>query len=527
MGFFPTDANDQDEIGPNTNGTYFKYIAGDNKWIIIGGVTVYSEAEVDALDHDHFPNPNGNAEEQHLTSTQQGNLHVATVAGDLNHNDLDNIDADDVKHISATQLGDLHTIYTLESHDNTDHSTNYEVANANIQSHVASPVTDAHHTLYTLEEHDNDEHNPDFCVDDDARLSDDRTPITHAMSTHTDEGDHVTHNYGNGASTVCQGNDGRLADARTPTSHDNTYHSTNYEPEFSSNNWKVYATNGSAVMTEITIGDSNTVLTSNGTEAAPTFTEPGAGADANAVHINAANEITGITPKTTIADADEFIMEDSAASFVKKAITGANFKTAIQNHAPASHALSAHSAAAATLDVNGQLLDNVSHIQSDGTIYLAPGNDVDDELVIATVGGSLRMYQEGATDSNESGVIGFGTGASRAPFFGMYANGMFDDDGNLGSYSQVDDFQLLREMTEYGIEKPLSPDFPDTKQKIWDMNTLPWIKAHQDVNALAIDSNTKRYSLSLGARDGFVISALKKIVEKLDSLETRILELEK
>ena len=39
--------------------------------------------------------------------------------------------------------------YTLEQHNNTYHSTNYEVANANIQSHVGSPVTDAHHTKYS------------------------------------------------------------------------------------------------------------------------------------------------------------------------------------------------------------------------------------------------------------------------------------------------------------------------------------------------------------------------------------------
>ena len=49
MGFFPTDAIDQDEIGPNANGTYFKYIAADDKWIIIPGVDVYSETEVDDL----------------------------------------------------------------------------------------------------------------------------------------------------------------------------------------------------------------------------------------------------------------------------------------------------------------------------------------------------------------------------------------------------------------------------------------------------------------------------------------------
>ena len=38
-------------------------------------------------------------------------------------------------------------------------------------------------------------------------------------------GNHVTHNYGTSASTVCEGNDSRLSDARTPTSHGNASHS--------------------------------------------------------------------------------------------------------------------------------------------------------------------------------------------------------------------------------------------------------------------------------------------------------------
>ncbi len=46
----------------------------------------------------------------------------------------------------------------------------------------------------------------------------------------------------------------------------------------------------------------------------------GGGTDANAVHVNVANEITGVTEKTTIDNQDEFIIEDSGASFVKKSI---------------------------------------------------------------------------------------------------------------------------------------------------------------------------------------------------------------
>ncbi len=42
--------------------------------------------------------------------------------------------------------------------------------------------------------------------------------------------------------------------------------------------------------------------------------------DADAVHVNAANEITAITEKTTVANDDEFIIEDSGDSGNKKSI---------------------------------------------------------------------------------------------------------------------------------------------------------------------------------------------------------------
>lgn len=50
---------------------------------------------------------------KHITAAQLGALHAVVVAGDLNHNDLANIDAGDIKHITAAQLGALHAIYAL------------------------------------------------------------------------------------------------------------------------------------------------------------------------------------------------------------------------------------------------------------------------------------------------------------------------------------------------------------------------------------------------------------------------------
>lgn len=52
-----------------------------------------------------------------------------------------------------------------------------------------------------------------------------------------------------------------------------------------------------------------------------------AGNDTTAIHDNQSNEITAITPITTLADADEFILEDASASYAKRAITAVNLKT--------------------------------------------------------------------------------------------------------------------------------------------------------------------------------------------------------
>ena len=75
------------------------------------------------------------------------------------------------------------------------------------------------------------------CQGNDARLSDARAPTTHANTHATGQADAIApadigaepaispkntafnKNYGSGADTVCQGNDARLSDARTPTSH--------------------------------------------------------------------------------------------------------------------------------------------------------------------------------------------------------------------------------------------------------------------------------------------------------------------
>ena len=83
-----------------------------------------------------------------------------------------------------------------------------------------------------------------ICVGNDARLSDARTPVSHAHGNITNTGyigvtatlplitttgGLVTvGSFSTGAGTFCQGNDGRLSDARTPTSHGNAQHSSTF-----------------------------------------------------------------------------------------------------------------------------------------------------------------------------------------------------------------------------------------------------------------------------------------------------------
>ncbi|KKK55547.1 hypothetical protein LCGC14_3073430, partial [marine sediment metagenome] len=62
-------------------------------------------------------------------------------------------------------------------------------------------------------------------------------------------------------------------------------------------------------------------------------------ADADAVHDNVANEITAITLKGTPVDADEIIIEDSAAGFVKKSVA----LSSLPSHTPAAHTVASHS----------------------------------------------------------------------------------------------------------------------------------------------------------------------------------------
>ena len=90
--------------------------------------------------------------------------------------------------------------------------------------------------------------------------------------------------------------------------------------------------------------------------------EHSAESDAEAIHDNVANEITAITAKTALVTADEFVLEDSEATFNKKAVTFGNIQSSAslanlgtRNHASLSDApTDAHHNEAHALQTSGE-----------------------------------------------------------------------------------------------------------------------------------------------------------------------------
>ena len=107
--------------------------------------------------------------------------------------------------------------------------------------------------------------------------------------------------------------------------------------------------------------------------------------DADAVHVNAANEITAITEKTTVANADEFIIEDSADSGNKKSIK----RKAVINPIVSS------TASTATLTVDADSTDfAVITAQAEGLTIAAPtGSPVQGQKLI------IRIKDDGSARS--------------------------------------------------------------------------------------------------------------------------------
>ena len=142
----------------------------------------------------------------------------------------------------------------------------------------------------------------------------------------------------------------------------------------------------------------------------------GGGADASAVHVNAANEITAITEKTTVANIDEFIIEDSGASFVKKSIK----RKAIIDP------ISSTTASTATLTVDTDVSDFATiTAQAEGLTIAAPtGSPVEGQKLIIRLkdDGSARAITFNAIFRALGVTLPTTTVASKTTYLGLVYN---------------------------------------------------------------------------------------------------------
>ena len=142
----------------------------------------------------------------------------------------------------------------------------------------------------------------------------------------------------------------------------------------------------------------------------------GGGADANAVHVNASNEITAITEKTTVANIDEFIIEDSGASFVKKSIK----RKAIIDP------ISSTTASTATLTVDTDVSDFATiTAQAEGLTIAAPtGSPVEGQKLIIRLkdDGSARAITFNAIFRALGVTLPTTTVASKTTYLGLVYN---------------------------------------------------------------------------------------------------------
>tara|TARA_B110000483_G_scaffold108703_1_gene132470 strand:- start:19183 stop:20064 length:882 start_codon:yes stop_codon:yes gene_type:complete len=141
-----------------------------------------------------------------------------------------------------------------------------------------------------------------------------------------------------------------------------------------------------------------------------------ASTDATAIHNNVANEITAITEKTTVANIDEFIIEDSGASFVKKSIK----RKAIINP------ISVTTASTATLTVDSDVNDFVVlTAQSEALTIAAPtGTPVEGQKLIIRLkdNGSARGITFNAIFRAIGITIPTTTVASKITYLGLVYN---------------------------------------------------------------------------------------------------------
>lgn len=143
----------------------------------------------------------------------------------------------------------------------------------------------------------------------------------------------------------------------------------------------------------------------------------GAGTDTSAVHTNVANEISGVTEKTSLANDDLFLIEDSAASGVKKKVKKSNLGAGGSGAAITEGAYGSIPGSPTDNDLylatDGNLLN---HRASSAWVPWGPLNKL--TLPLAVTGQDTTLNNGGTMNSGDTScTITSATGFPSAPFF--------------------------------------------------------------------------------------------------------------
>jgi hypothetical protein len=344
------------EIGYETDTGKQKVGDGVKAWTALD--YYYDPNEAIVTDHGALTGLSDDDHSQYHNDTR-GDLRYAPLAKGVTNGDTHDHSGGDGAQIAYSGLSGLPTLGTAAATAATDYATAAHVhgnlTNAGAIGSTANlPVITS--TSGVLAAGAFGTGATDFCVGNDSRLSDARTPTSHAHGNITNAGAiGVTENlpvitttggaltvgaFGTGATNFCAGNDSRLSDARTPTAHSHegtAILSTGEtggakflrEDGDGTSSWQSVPASHDAV----TIADSTSIdltLTGQQISAAAIFgTTAGTVCQGNDGRLDVAATAHAADSKTTPVDADELPLVDSAATFGLKRLTWANLKTTL------------------------------------------------------------------------------------------------------------------------------------------------------------------------------------------------------
>lgn len=163
--------------------------------------------------------------------------------------------------------------------------------------------------------------------------------------------------------------------------------------------------------------------------------EPGEsdGGDSNAIHSNVAGEIQDITQKGTPVDTDEFLIEDSADDYTKKALTWVNIKSTLNTYLGGLYLKldASNDPITAPLEIQGAItatgvIENVAAKTANYTVVAT-----DDNIVCDTSGGAFTITLPVSPETGRVYTIVLEAGSSPLTIAGNVKNIMGDSSKDI------------------------------------------------------------------------------------------------